>query len=83
MADIQEKTKVIHSKIFMIPQNFQGLKTVNNPNKINNIANHSITQRGHHFFIYSLLNNINQNLYNNFMSKIKFNKKVALRATHY
>ncbi|MBO7095144.1 hypothetical protein J6V86_03055 [bacterium] len=51
MADIPERSKDIHSKIFIIPQNPEGLNTVRNPHKINNIANHNITQRGHHFFI--------------------------------
>ena len=83
MAETPAKIKDIHSNIFIIHQNLSGLKTVQIQQKINNIANHSITQRGHHFFIYSLFKNINQNLYNNFMSKIKFNKKVTTRATHY
>ena len=55
IAAIHDRSKDIHSKTFIIPQNPEGLKTVKNPHKINNIANHSITQRGHHFFIYKLL----------------------------
>ena len=53
IAAIPESSNDIHSKIFMIPRNPEGLKTVRNPHKINNIANHSRTQRGHHFFIYN------------------------------
>jgi hypothetical protein len=59
IAAIQERSNDIHSKIFIIHQNPEGLKTVKNPHKINNIANHSITQRGRHFFIKTNFNNIN------------------------
>lgn len=63
IADSPEKTKDIHSRIFIHFQNHEGLIIVRIPHKINNTANQSITQSGHHFFISKFtLNNKVKNI---------------------
>ena len=51
IADIPENINDIHNKIFIIHQNFQGLKTVKNPNNINKIAIHNNNRDGRFFIL--------------------------------
>lgn len=54
IAEIPEKIRAIHSKIFIHSQNHAGLKTVRNPHKINNIANHNNNQEDRSFISVEL-----------------------------
>jgi hypothetical protein len=56
MDDTPEKIRAIHSRIFMIHQNFQGLNAVKNQNIINKTANHNRNQDGHPFIFSDLFN---------------------------
>ena len=53
--EIPERIRDIPNKMFIIHQNFQGLKIVKNQNAINKIANHSNNPEGHPFILFSFI----------------------------
>ncbi len=61
IEEIPEKIRAIHSRIFTIHQNFQGLKAVKNQKTINKIANHNNNPECHPFILFKFIQLNTQN----------------------